>query len=286
LTYNNEIQSNIIKDKLSGISVKSVCKKYGISVYTLYKILHMNSKMPIPSQAAESSGSAEGVEHSDLSLNNNGRQERPTSTWKNYGSMRHIKIKHVCLRCKEEFYARDRGRRTKFCSHRCKTLYRSEQNALVKLCDNCGKEFKIKKSLDSIVRCEECRKLRLRSPSSKISRDVGVWISEKFIVEKEKSFKWLFDAEKPRGRFRLDYFLPQHDLAVEYDGEQHFAPCFTSRWGSVEKVKHRDGMKDFLCEDHGISVVRFSYNEPINREYVLMKIYAELDRKRMSRNEG
>jgi very-short-patch-repair endonuclease/DNA-directed RNA polymerase subunit RPC12/RpoP len=284
LTYSRETQDSIIQDKLSGMPAGAVCKKHNVSVYTLYKILHMNGKMPIPSQAAEGKGSAEGVEHSDLSPNNNDHQERPTSTWKNYGSIRHIKIKHVCLRCKRDFYARNRGKRTRFCSPKCKSLYRTEQNSFVKECDNCGKKFRVKKSLNSIVRCEECRKLKLRAPSSKAARDIGIWMSEKFLVEKEKAFEWLLDAKKPKGRFKLDYFLPQHNVAIEYDGEQHFKPCFTSRWESVDKVKYRDLLKKFLCEKHGIHTIHFSYDEPITKEYVLMKIYAELNGKRTFRN--
>lgn len=278
------MQNAVIRDKLCGMSVKSVCKNYDISVYTLYKILHMNGKMPIPSQAAASKDSAEGVEHSDLSLNNNDHQERPTSTWKTYGSTRHKKIEHICLRCKKNFYARNRGERTKFCSCQCKFLYRTEQSSLVRLCDNCGKEFEVKKSLKAVVRCKECRKLKLRIPFSKMARNIGIWLSEEFLVEREKSFEWLFDAKKPKGRFKLDYFLPQCELAVEYDGEQHFKPCFTSRWESVDKVKCRDSLKNDLCKERGIHVVHFSYDEPITKEYVLMKIYAELNEIRTFRN--
>ena len=128
LTYDKKFQKKVIKDKLSGMKVADIREKYDISVYTLYKIMHMNGKMPTPSQASVGIDPEEGVEHRNLSPNNNDSHERPASTWKNYGSIRHKKVKHVCLRCEKVFYARDRGSRTKFCSHECKRLYRTEIN--------------------------------------------------------------------------------------------------------------------------------------------------------------
>ena len=85
LNYTEEFQHKVINAKKSDISVKCICKNFNISVYTLYKILHMNGETPTPSQVSEGNGSEEGLEHSGLSPNNNDHHERPTSTWKNYG---------------------------------------------------------------------------------------------------------------------------------------------------------------------------------------------------------
>ena len=65
-------------------------------------------------------------------------------------------------------------------------------------------------------------------------------------------------------------------MAIEYDGEQHFRPCFTSRWESVDKVSARDKLKECLCEQHKIKTIRFRYDDDIAEKSVLMKIYAEL----------
>jgi very-short-patch-repair endonuclease len=274
LTYDINIQESIISMKLSGYKVKDICSQFNISVYTLYKILHMNGKMPIPSEASEGKGSEERVEHRQVSSNNNLVQERPASTW-NLKSDRHIKIDHRCLRCNTVFPTRNRGNRTKFCSKDCKSLFQTEQNSSIIKCDNCGKEFRIKNSQEPFcIRCSVCRKLKLRSPSSKMSRLLGEWLSSEFEVEKEKQFDWLFD--KPRGRLKIDYFLTDFNVGIEYDGEQHFRPSFTGKWETVDKVQRRDKLKDTMCFDNGIKIVRFRYNEKLNKEIVLMKIYAEL----------
>jgi very-short-patch-repair endonuclease/DNA-directed RNA polymerase subunit RPC12/RpoP len=274
LTYSINIQESVISMKLDGYKVKDICRKFNISVYTLYKILHINGKMPTPSEASEGKDSEERVEHRQVSPNNNLVQERPTSTW-NLKSDYHKKIDHMCLRCNTIFQARDRGNRTKFCSKYCKNMFNTEQNSKINKCDNCGNHFRIKNSLaDSRIRCPECRKLNLRSPSSKMSRLLGEWLSSEFNIEKEKQFDWFFD--KPKGRFKLDYFLTDFNIGIEYDGEQHFRPSFTGKWETVDKVQRRDKLKDTMCLEQNIKIIRFRYDEKLDKETVLMKIYAEL----------
>ena len=276
LTYPEELQQNIIDAKESNMIVKDICEKFNVSVYTLYKILHMNNKMPIPSQALEGINPKEGVEHRSLSPNNNNSHERPASTWKNYGE-RHKKVEHICLRCGDTFYARDRGNRTKFCSKLCKAMYQTEQNSTTCICDNCGSQYRIINSaINNYIHCKKCRGKNLGRPSSKMSRQIHSWLKEEFEVEDEKTFSWFYNIKKPTGNFRLDFFLPKHNLGIEYDGEQHFKPSFTSRWDSVEKVQIRDRLKEVLCIKNGITIIRFKYNELITKKSMLMKIYAEL----------
>jgi len=276
LTYSKEFQNNIINAKKSGTKVSDIRKVFNISVYTLYKILNMNGKMPTPSQASEGIGSGEGVEHRNLSPNNNDSQERSASTW-NYDSCRHRKVEHICLNCGRVFMARDRGLRTKFHSKKCQSEYQTKINSTIKVCP-CGNEFRVKNSIaKTYVFCKDCRRKNSRCPTSVMASNIVKWMEEADLsVEKEKIFEWFYDKNKPKGRFKLDIFLSDYNIGVEYDGEQHFKPCFTSRWESVEKVRYRDGLKTELCKEHDINIIRFKYDEPINKDYVLMKIYAEL----------
>jgi hypothetical protein len=88
LTYTKKFQEDVIFCKEKGLTVQEIKKVYDISTYTLYKILYLNGKSPTPSQAAVGVDPAEGVEHSDLSPNNNNHHEPPASVWK-YNSNRH-----------------------------------------------------------------------------------------------------------------------------------------------------------------------------------------------------
>lgn len=272
LTYTEKFQNDVIKAKENGMLVNDIKKVYAISIYTLYKILHLNGKLPTLSQAVVDQGSTEGAEHRKLSSNNNTFHERPASTWKFYGYDRHKKIRHICLRCKRIFYVRDRGNRTKFCSRRCKDLYKTENNSSFKCCDNCGKKFRIKNSqIDHFIHCEECRNKNLGRISSKMSRQIGKWLNKHFsVVEVEKSFEWLYDKTKPKGRFRLDYFLPEYNVAIEYDGEQHFKSIdvFGGKDVFKDRIK-KDNIKNNFCNENNIKLLRIPYYDFENMENIL-----------------
>jgi len=186
LTYSKEFQNNVINAKKSGTEVSNIVEKFNISIYTLYKILHMNGEMPTPSQASEGISSEEGVEHRNLSPNNNDSQERSASTW-NYNSCRHKKVEHICLNCEGVFMARNRGSRTKFCSKKCKSNYQTKTNSTIKICP-CGNEFRVKNSIaKAYVFCKNCRRKNLRYPTSVMAMNIVKWLEESELsAQKEK----------------------------------------------------------------------------------------------------
>ena len=56
----------------------------------------------------------------------------------------------------------------------------------------------------------------------------------------------------------FDYFLPDYNLLIEFDGEQHFInkPHFEE----VEKIHHKDMIKNNYCFKNNISLIRIPYN--------------------------
>lgn len=81
---------------------------------------------------------------------------------------------------------------------------------------------------------------------SKILNDLGIKYT------KEQKFEWL-RYKKPQ---HLDFYIPDYNLAIEYDGEQHSNP--KRKWYSKEIVA-RDKNKDKLCKLHNIKLIRISY---------------------------
>lgn len=68
----------------------------------------------------------------------------------------------------------------------------------------------------------------------------------------EKCFEWL----KYENSMRLDFFLPEYNLAIECQGGQHFSPV--KRYGGNEGLKirkERDFIKKQLCKENGINIV-------------------------------
>ena len=71
----------------------------------------------------------------------------------------------------------------------------------------------------------------------------------------EKTFEWLED----KGTMRLDFYLPDYNIAIECQGVQHFQAV--DFWGGEESLsttRGRDAVKKRLCEEHGIKVLYFS----------------------------
>jgi hypothetical protein len=71
---------------------------------------------------------------------------------------------------------------------------------------------------------------------------------------------------------KFDFFLPDRNICIEYDGVQHFKPI--SIFGgdvAFEKLKINDEIKNNFCKSENINLIRISYLDDIN-EVLLQKI--------------
>ena len=78
-------------------------------------------------------------------------------------------------------------------------------------------------------------------------------------------------------RLFFDAFLPQYNVAIEYDGEQHFYPC--DLFGGEEEFKRtqeRDRIKNEYCKNNGITLYRISYKDRDIMEDIIEDIISEL----------
>lgn len=79
--------------------------------------------------------------------------------------------------------------------------------------------------------------------------------------EKEKTFGNL-KGEKGWA-YRYDFYLPDYNRLIEYDGEQHF-DYTGSGWNTkenFEKVQQSDKVKNEYAQNHSIDLVRIPYME-------------------------
>lgn len=79
--------------------------------------------------------------------------------------------------------------------------------------------------------------------------------------EKEKKFDDL--KGKKGGALRYDFYLPDYNRLIEYDGEQHFG--YTGNgWNTAEnyqQVLYSDTIKNEYAKNHNIDLVRIPYRE-------------------------
>ena len=143
-------------------------------------------------------------------------------------------------------------------------------NAQTKVCIICPEhgEFwqKPYSHISSRRGCPVCKE-------SKLEREVYLFLTEnKIVFERQKTFDWL----KNSGNLFLDFFLPEQNLAIECQGEQHFRipNWHKTREENVKQLKlnqERDLLKRQLCEKNGIRILYFFHNN-----YFLDKeIYSE-----------
>ncbi len=93
------------------------------------------------------------------------------------------------------------------------------------------------------------------SNGEKLVRKILEKMKLKFVREKIISYK---ECTK----LRFDFYLPDHNVAIEFDGIQHFEPRdFFGGQKQFEKQKLYDSYKNAHCEENGISLVRIHYKD-------------------------
>lgn len=97
--------------------------------------------------------------------------------------------------------------------------------------------------------CPMCNNSLLEDTVTRLLKRFGI----SFVPQ--KTFAWLFH----NGTLHLDFYLPEHNIAIECQGIQHFQPV--EFWGGEEGLRNtqeRDQAKRLLCEQHGIRLLYFS----------------------------
>lgn len=145
------------------------------------------------------------------------------------------------------------------------------------------------KGLYELLDCE-CRKCGYTWKTSAASLKIGSGCPRcksshgeieicKFLDKNNIPYFREFKFEDCVNVFKLpfDFFLPNHNMVIEYDGEQHYRPvAFGGRKIGMEKrfiqCKFRDSLKNDYCIKNNIKLVRIPYwdreniNEILTRE--------------------
>lgn len=76
------------------------------------------------------------------------------------------------------------------------------------------------------------------------------------------------------GALRLDLYIPDLNIAFEYDGPQHyvFPNHIHKTRAEFEQQQTRDRLKDKLCQRMGITLVRIRYDEELSMKTILAKV--------------
>lgn len=109
--------------------------------------------------------------------------------------------------------------------------------------------------LNQSAGCPACKRHRSRGEAaiSNTLDELGV------VYQREHQF----DGCRNILPLRFDFYLPEHNMVIEYDGQQHYSDVgiFGDNRSSLAENMLRDSIKDEYCEQHNITMMRIPYNK-------------------------
>jgi hypothetical protein len=79
---------------------------------------------------------------------------------------------------------------------------------------------------------------------------------------------------------RIDIFIPSLNIAIEYQGKQHYSPVdFFGGQDGQRRNAARDMRKLRRCRAHGIEIIYWDYDKPLDDEYFVNEIMAKFPKK-------
>ena len=102
--------------------------------------------------------------------------------------------------------------------------------------------------------CPKCKQ-------SHLEKEIEIFLEKnniKYVYQKR--FDWL-------GLQSLDFYLPDYNIAIECQGEQHFNEVLFFKNVTLEKRIKLDERKYDLCKEHNINILYYT-NVTINEEFL------------------
>ena len=130
----------------------------------------------------------------------------------------------------------------------------------------CPKHGKFKQTPNTHLRGSGCFKC------NKYKGEIAI---RNFLIKNQIEFEEQkkFEGCEYKRQLKFDFYLPKHNLCIEFDGEQHFKPHdFSSKLDEKEKkknlklVQYRDQIKNDYCKNNGINLLRIRYDENVEEK--------------------
>ena len=88
-------------------------------------------------------------------------------------------------------------------------------------------------------------------------------------IEFIREFK--FEKCKDKKQLPFDFYLPNYNCCIEYDGIQHFKE---TNWNNLKDTQKKDNIKNQYCKDNDIYLIRIPYTDYdiLNEEYIIKRL--------------
>ena len=148
-------------------------------------------------------------------------------------------------------------------------IIRNQQSYIGFYCNkhpDCGIQYKSITNVEKDTGCVYCNNFK----SEKMVGEVLDKHNIHYVSQKR------FPDCKDKYTLPFDYYIPQYNIAIEYDGEQHFKPIRfhgiseKSALMEHEKCKARDKIKSNYCTDNDILLIRIPYYRKNEMESIIL----------------
>ena len=78
-----------------------------------------------------------------------------------------------------------------------------------------------------------------------------------------------FDKCKYKYKLLFDFYLPDYNICIEYDGKQHYEDIYNSE-KEFKNVQIRDEIKNKFCKENRIELIRIKYDENVEEKINLI----------------
>lgn len=132
---------------------------------------------------------------------------------------------------------------------------------------------------DVTVRCKKCGYIwalnaqSLKANGTRCKKCSYTYKGEDRIIEVlqelncEFVHQYKFEDCKDKKPLPFDFYLPDYNLCIEFDGEQHYKPKFGEE-NFIQTQKH-DKIKNEYCKSHNIDLLRIPYWDGSNAENII-----------------
>ena len=143
-----------------------------------------------------------------------------------------------------------------------------EKNLKIK-CGSCGETFTTRFSVYKTIgtgKCPNCGKKRSRAEytiSSILDKHNIIYVQEK-----------CFSDCRDKRPLPFDFYLPEYNLCIEFDGQGHYEPKFGEH--SLKQTIYHDNIKNKYCVANDINLLRIPYWDGNNMEQTILNKIDEI----------
>lgn len=177
-----------------------------------------------------------------------------------------LRGRNLCKKCNAEYLSKSQRKDEKLFKEELKSKhggkivtsspYVNTHKKIDLECKVCNTSFRT--SPNAVLRLSGCPTCA-ESKGESFIRSILLRLNEPFEMQKG------FIGCKYKRQLYYDFYLPDREVLIEYDGKQHYEPIeFFGGYDTFQDQLSRDKVKNDYAKDNGYTLIRIPYNKNFN----------------------